>query len=70
MNNRVSVFTQDAHWIFNQNIAHEHFYSQENYEFMFIPSYTKNGKIKGRFDSHGQKNRIALLDSSVHVDAK
>ena len=40
------------HWIFNQNIAREHFYSQANYEFMFIPSDTKNGKNRGRFDSH------------------
>ena len=36
------------HWIFNQNIAREHFYSQANYEFMFIPSGSKNGKNRGR----------------------
>ena len=29
-NNRVSVFTQMRHWILNQNIAREHFYSQPN----------------------------------------
>ena len=37
---------------------------------MFIPSDTKNGKIRGRFDSHGQKNRKTLLGNSVDVDAK
>ena len=31
----------------------EHFYSQANNEFMFIPSDTKNGKNRGRFDSYG-----------------
>ena len=35
------------------NIAHEHFYSQANYEFIFIPPDTKNKKNRGRFDSHG-----------------
>ena len=29
------------HWILNQNIARQHFYSQAIYEFMFIPSDTK-----------------------------
>ena len=58
------------HRIFNQSIAREHFYSQVNYEFIFIPSDTKNGKIRDRFDSHGQKNRITFLGNSVHVDAK
>ena len=37
---------------------------------MFIPSDTKNGKIRGRFDSQGPKNRITFLGNSVHVDAK
>ena len=35
------------------NIAHEHFYSQANYEFIFIPPDTKNKKNRSRFDSHG-----------------
>ena len=69
-NNRVSVFTQDEHWIFNQNIAREDFYSQVNYEFILILSDTKNGKSRGRFDNHGWKNRIMFLANSVHVDAK
>ena len=56
--------------IFNQNIAGEHFYSQANYEFMFIPSDTKNRKARGRFDGHGQKNRITFLGNSVYVHAK
>ena len=37
---------------------------------MFIPSDTKNEKIRGRFDNHGQKKRITFLGNSVHVDAK
>ena len=45
-NNRVSVL---HHWIFNQNIVREHFHSQANYEFMFIPfadtKKEKQGKI-------------------------
>ena len=35
------------------NIAHEHFYSQANYEFIFILPDTKNKRNRGRFDSHG-----------------
>ena len=38
-NNRVSVCTQDA--LLN------------NYEFMLIPSDTKNGKNRGKFGNHG-----------------
>ena len=46
-NNRVSVSLRMHHWIFNQNVTREHFYSQANDEFMFIPSDTKNEeKIK------------------------
>ena len=52
-NNCVSVFTQDAPLNIQSNIAREHFYSQENYELMFIPSDTKNGKNRVRFDNHG-----------------
>ena len=51
-NNRVSVFTQDAPLILYQNTARGYFYSQANYEFMFISSDTKNGKNRGRFDNH------------------
>ena len=40
-------------WILKQNIAREHFYSKANYEFMFIPSDTKNAKNWGGFDNHG-----------------
>ena len=52
-NNRASVFTMMHHGIFNQKVSREHLYYQANYEFMFILSDTKNGKNKGRFDSHG-----------------
>ena len=52
-NNCVSVFTQDAPLNIQSNIAREHFYSQENYELMFIPSDTKNEKNRVRFDNHG-----------------
>ena len=52
-NNRVSVFIQDAPLDIHQNIAREHSYSQANYEFMFIPSNTKNWKNRVRFDNHG-----------------
>ena len=41
------------HGILNQKIAREHFYSQANYEFMFILSDTKNGKNRGTFDNLG-----------------
>ena len=58
------------HWIFNQNIAREHFYSQANYEIMFIPFDTKNGKNRGRFGNHGWKNRIKFFGNAVHVDVK
>ena len=40
-NNRVSSSLRMHHWILNQNIARQHFYSQAIYEFMFIPSDTK-----------------------------
>ena len=51
--NRVSVLLRMHHWIFGQNIAREHFYSQANYEFMFIPFDTENGENRGRFDNYG-----------------
>ena len=38
---------------------------------MFIPSDTKNGKNRGRFDNHGLKNRVTFFGgNSVHIDAK
>ena len=52
-NNHVSLFTQDAPLNIQSNIAREHSYSQANSEFMFIPSDTKNGKNRGKFDNHG-----------------
>ena len=52
-------------WILNQNIAPEQFYSQDNYEFMFTLSDTKNGK-----NGYVLKNRIMSLGGSADVDAK
>ena len=57
------------HWIFNQNIAHEHFYSQANYEFMFIPTL-KTGKLGVDLTIMDKKDKITFLGNSVHVDAK
>ena len=51
---RIIVFQSSLrmhHWILNQKIEREQFYSEANYEFMFTD--TKNGKNKGRFGNHG-----------------
>ena len=55
LNNRVSVFTQYTTLNIQSKccVACEHYYSQANYEFMFILSDTKNGKNAGRFDNYG-----------------
>ena len=44
LNNRVSVFTEDAPLSIQSKFASEHFYSPANYKSMFIPSDTKTRK--------------------------